>query len=78
MEMSNGGHLKLVKPTLETSLGISGLEIGLSGGKIAHFYENLYEITINDILCCLDCLLPPVFLWKCQLGVDRSYFNQHK
>ena len=37
MEMSNGGRSKLVQRFLETSSGISGWEIGLSGGKIGHF-----------------------------------------
>ena len=67
MEMPIGWHLNLLKPILETSLGILGLEMGLSGGKIAHFYQNLHEITIYGILCCLVWLLPPVILWKCRL-----------
>ena len=50
-------------------MAISGLKIGLSGGKIAYFHQNLYEITIYDIPCCLDLLLALVTLWKCKIGV---------
>ena len=37
MKMSNECHLKLLKPTLETALGIAGLKLGLLGGKMPIF-----------------------------------------